>query len=215
KWPTDTGKAKLQTEVKIAYDDQFIYFGITAELSDKPPVIQSLKRDVNPYYSDGVSVVLDPSGKNTSGYTFGVNAANAQMEGIAQVNSASFEWDAKWYSQTRIHNENWTAELAIPFKSLRFPEGQNDWSINFIRNDMTNNCFSTWNQVPIQFFGANLNCLGKISFENDIPKVKSNNAFIPYVSAKLDEEQKTFSSSANAGIDAKIAVNSSLNLDAT
>ena len=103
KWPTDTGKAKLQTEVKIVYDDQFIYFGIKADLSDKPPVIQSLKRDVNPYYSDGVSVVLDPSDKNTSGYTFGVNAANAQMEGIVQVNDASFEWDAKWYSQTRIH----------------------------------------------------------------------------------------------------------------
>ena len=67
-------------------------------LADKSPVIQSLKRDVNPYYSDGVSVVLDPSGKNTSGYTFGVNAADAQMEGIVQVNSASFEWDAKWYS---------------------------------------------------------------------------------------------------------------------
>ena len=57
---------------------------------------------------------------------------------------------------------------------------------------MTNNCFSTWNQVPIQFFGANLNCLGKISFEDNTPQVKSNNAFIPYVSAKLDEEQKVF-----------------------
>src|SRR5450631_1913931 len=77
KWPTDNGKAKLQTEVRIAYNDQYIYFGIKAWLGDKAPVIQSLKRDINPYYSDGVSVVLDPSGKNTSGYTFGVNAAGA------------------------------------------------------------------------------------------------------------------------------------------
>ena len=131
-------------------------------MAEKSPVIQSLKRDVNPYYSDGVSVVIDASGKNTSGYTFGVNAAGAQMEGIAQVNSASFDWDTKWYSATRIYKGYWTAELAIPFKSLRFPESQKQWGINFIRNDMTNNCFSTWNQVPIQFFGANLNCLGKI-----------------------------------------------------
>src|SRR3954466_14592792 len=139
----------------------------------------------------------------------------AQMEGIAEANSASFEWDAKWYSATKIFKGYWTAELAIPFKSLRFPKSQKQWGINFIRNDMTNNCFSTWNQVPIQFFGANLNCLGKISFANDVPRVKSNNAFIPYVSAKLDEEQKTFSSSVSAGFDAKIAINSSLNLDAT
>lgn len=67
KWPTDMGKAKLQTEIKILYDGQFIYFGIKAILGDKTPVIQSLKRDVNPYYSDGVSVVIDPSGEHTSG----------------------------------------------------------------------------------------------------------------------------------------------------
>src|SRR4030095_9614975 len=196
-------------------DEQFIYFGIKAEMSDKDPVIQSLKRDVNPYYSDGVSVVIDASRKNTSGYTFGVKAAGAQMEGIVEVNSDSFDWDAKWYSSTKIFKEYWTAELAIPFKSLRFPKNQTQWGINFIRNDMTNNCFSTWNQVPIQFFGANLNCLGKISFEDDMPHVKSNNAFIPYVSVELDQEEKKFSSSLNAGFDAKIAVNSSLNLDAT
>lgn len=215
KWPTDNGKAKLQTEVRIAYNDQFIYFGIKAFMTDKDPVIQSLKRDINPYYSDGVSVVIDPSNKSTSGYTFGVNAAGAQMEGIVEVNSASFNWDTKWYSGTKIFKGYWTAELAIPFKSFRFPKSQTQWGINFIRNDMTNNCFSTWNQVPIQFFGANLNCLGKVFFADDTPLVKSNNAFIPYVSAKADEEQKDFSFALNAGMDAKIAINSSLNLDAT
>jgi Domain of unknown function (DUF5916)/Carbohydrate family 9 binding domain-like len=215
KWPTDNGEAKLQTEVKIVYNDQFIYFGIKAYLGDKDPVIQSLKRDINPYYSDGVSIVIDPSGKSTSGYTFGVNAAGAQMEGIVEVNNASFDWDTKWYSGVKMFKEYWTAELAIPFKSFRFPKNQKQWGINFIRNDMTNNCFSTWNQVPIQFFGANLNCLGKISFAEDVPRVKSNNAIIPYVSAKADEEEKIFSSSVNAGFDAKIAINSSLNLDAT
>lgn len=39
---------------------------------------------------------------------------------------------------------------------------------------------STWNQVPIQFFGANLNCLGKMYFENEVPLIKSNNAFIEF-----------------------------------
>jgi len=170
---------------------------------------------VNPYYSDGVSVVIDAADKNTSGYTFGVNAAGAQMEGIVEVNNDSFDWDTKWYSSTKIFKGYWIAELAIPFKSLRFQKSQKQWGINFIRNDMTNNCFSTWNEVPIQFFGANLNCLGKIFFADDMPQVKSNNAFIPYVSARFDQDAKTFSSSLNAGLDAKIAITSSLNLDAT
>jgi Domain of unknown function (DUF5916)/Carbohydrate family 9 binding domain-like len=215
KWPVDSGKAKLQTVVKIIYDNQFIYFGIKAYLGDKPVVLQSLKRDINPYYSDGVSVVIDPSGKNTSGYTFGVNAAGAQMEGISEVNSVSFDWDAKWFSATKIYKEFWTAELAIPFKSFRFPKTQAQWGINFIRNDMTNNCFSTWNQVPIQFFGANLNCLGKISFAAGAPTVKNNNAIIPYLSAKLDEQQHNYKANVDAGFDVKVAINSSLNLDLT
>lgn len=215
KWPTDSGRAKLQTEVSVTYNEQYIYFAIKAYLSGREPVIQSLKRDVNPYYSDGVSVVLDPSGKSTSGYTFGVNAAGAQMEGIVEVNSDTFDWDTKWYSATKMYNGYWTAELAIPFKSFRFPRNQTQWGVNFIRNDMTNNCFSTWNQVPVQFFGANLNCLGKMVFKGDAPQVKSNNVFIPYVSVKMDQEQKAITSSFNAGMDAKIAINSSLNLDAT
>jgi hypothetical protein len=215
KWPTDLGKATLQTSIKIVYDELFIYFGIISGLADKEPVLQSLKRDINPYYSDGVSLVLDPSNKSTSGYTFGVNAAGAQMDGIVQVNSASFDWDTKWYSATRIHKNSWSAELAIPLTSFRFPKNQTQWGINFIRNDMTNNCFSTWNQVPIQFFGANLNCLGKIVFADGPPMVKSNNAFIPYVSGIMDQEQKKVSFSFNSGLDAKIALNSSLNLDAT
>ncbi len=215
KWPTDSGRAKLQTEVHIIYDDQYIYFGIKAFLGDKMPVIQSLKRDVNPYYSDGVSVVLDPSGKNTSGYTFGVNAEGAQMDGIVQVNNATFDWDTKWYSATKMFKGYWTAELAIPFKSFLFPRDQSWWGLNFIRNDMTNNCFSTWNQVPIQFFGANLNCLGKMVFAGDLPRLKRNFAFIPYISANTGEHGKEYSSTLNAGLDAKIAVNSSLNLDLT
>src|SRR4030095_3038299 len=165
---------------------------------------------------DGVSVVLDPSGKSTSGYTFGVNAGGAQMEGIVEINSDSFDWDSKWFSASRIDSTEWTAEIAIPFKSFRFPKGQKIWGINFIRNDMTNNCFSTWNQVPIQFFGANLNCLGKIELADGTPEIGRNNAFIPYLSAKLDQDaEKKFTSKLNAGFDAKIALGSSLNVDAT
>jgi hypothetical protein len=140
----------------------------------------------------------------------------AQMEGIVQVNSDSFEWDAKWYSASRKEKEYWTAELAIPFKSFRFPKNQTQWGINFIRNDMSNNCFSTWNRVPIQFFGANLNCLGKMSFADGMPEIKSNHSFIPYLSAKMDQANNSLSGpSLNAGLDAKIALGTSMNLDAT
>jgi Domain of unknown function (DUF5916)/Carbohydrate family 9 binding domain-like len=219
KWPTDTGAAVLQTEVLITYNDQYLYLGIKAYHTDKELVIQSLKRDVNPYYSDGVSIVLDPSNRNLSGYTFGVNAAGAQFEGIAEVNNASFEWDAKWFSGVQRFKDYWTAELAIPFNSLRFPSGQTHWSMNFIRNDMTNNCFSTWNRVPLQFFGANLNYLARLSFADSPPQSKHNYALFPYITTGLHQDRAEngggTSSDFNGGIDAKVALTASMNMDLT
>ena len=48
-----------------------------------------------------------------------------------------------------------------------------------------------------------------------MPRLKRNYAFIPYISANTGEQVKSYSSTLNAGLDAKIAVNSSLNLDLT
>ena len=214
KWPIDTGLAKLQTQVRLLYDEKFLYVFAIMQVEDDNLVIQSLKRDINPYYSEGFSIVLDPTGQKASGFTFGVNASGAQFDGIAQYNSASFEMDSKWYSATRRFEKYWTAELAIPFKSLRFPADRSGWGVNFIRNDMRNNCFSTWNRVPIQYFGANLGCLGNAFFEGVPRKPSNNNSFIPYINTNVTHDSST-RIKFHAGLDARIAVNSSLNLAAT
>lgn len=220
KWPLDTGQAKLQTEVRLAYDDKFLYVHAKMYLSDKKPVIQSLKRDGNiqgPYYNEGISIVLDPGNQKASGLTFGVNAGGAQFDGIVQYNSASFEMDTKWYSATMQYKNYWTAEFAIPFKILRFPAANTPWGVNFIRNEMTNNCFSTWNRVPVELFGSNLGCLGEMVFNEYPSKPKNNNVFIPYLNTSFSRDNNTHTNNTqfNAGLDAKIAVNSHLILDAT
>jgi hypothetical protein len=215
KWPLDTGRAKLQTEIKVVYNDKFLYLFAKMYVNKKNLVIQSLKRDVNPYYSEGISVVLDPNDQKSSGFTFGVNAGDAQFDGIVQLNSDSFDWDSKWYSATKRYPGYWTAEIAIPFKSLRFPSNKKVWGINFIRNDMANNSFSTWNRVPLEYFGANLGYLGKAIFNNAPHTPANNNSFIPYVKEEIFHDSGGASSHLHAGIDAKIAVTSSLNLAAT
>jgi len=214
KWPIDTGLAKLQTQVRLLYDEKFLYVFAIMQVQDDNLVIQSLKRDINPYYSEGFSIVLDPTGQKASGFTFGVNASGAQFDGIAQYNNASFEMDSKWYSATRRFEKYWTAELAIPFKSLRFPADRSGWGVNFIRNDMRNNCFSTWNRVPIQYFGANLGCLGNALFDGVPRKPSNNNSFIPYINTNVTHDSSN-RIKFHAGLDARIAVNSSLNLAAT
>jgi Domain of unknown function (DUF5916)/Carbohydrate family 9 binding domain-like len=214
KWPIDTGLAKLQTRVRLLYDDKYLYVFAVMEVRNNNLVIQSLKRDINPYYSEGFSIVLDPSGQKASGFTFGVNASGAQFDGIAQYNSVSFEMDSKWYSATRRYEKYWTAEMAIPFKTLRFSADKSVWGINFIRNDMANNCFSTWNRVPVQYFGANLGCLGNAAFAGIPKKPSNNNSFIPYINTNISHDSST-KLNFHAGLDARIAVSSALNLAVT
>ena len=123
--------------------------------------------------------------------------------------------DSKWYSATRRFEKYWTAELAIPFKSLRFPADRSGWGVNFIRNDMRNNCFSTWNRVAHSIFRCQPGLPGKCTIFDGVPrKPSNNNSFIPYINTTVTHDSST-RIKLHAGLDARIAVNSSLNLAAT
>ena len=218
KWPQDTGLAASQTEAYFFFDNEFLYFGmICHETSSKADVISTLKRDVGHWNSDAIAVVLDPLNQKMNGYIFGVNIGGAQTEGLISPSNTSFEWDAKWYSAVKVYDKKWTAEIAIPFKTIRY--GANlDWGVNFIRNDVKNNEYSTWSRIPRQFRGTDLGYTGILTFDKKPKSSKSNIVLIPYIfgSASRDfEEDSVTIIKANTGLDAKIAITPTLNLDVT
>ena len=228
-YPTDDARANadIQTEVMMSYDDNFIYLGITCKGSG-PYVIPSLKRD-NPNFwqGDAFSVVFDPVNERTNGFSFGVNPAGVQLESLITgqtgtrgsnnrqgINDA---WDNKWFVNTQIHDDSWTAEMAIPFKSLRFGE-KKTWGVNFIRSHSASNSYHTWSPVPVQFRGVDLGYTGALIWEEAPRKVRNNISIIPYALAgrsKDFEEGTPQTNDFRVGTDAKIAVTSSLNLDVT
>ena len=220
KFPTDGGQAKRQTKVQIAYDDNFIYFGVEAIDSGKA-VIQSLKRDFGHDGQDGFAVLLDPQNQRTNGFFFVVSAFNSQSEDQKSEASdnISWSWDNKWYSQTtQKPNGGWFAEMAIPFKSLRYDAAKTNWGINFVRVDVKTNEYSCWTPVPVNFSSHDLGYTGKLNWPSAPPVAKSNIAIIPFVSASANESKQTnekLTVYGSTGVDAKIAVNSSLNLDLT
>jgi len=83
KWPVDSGFALAQTEVKITYDQNFLYVAAKNYQRRQDLVIQSLKRDNEEGHwgSDGFTLVVDPMNKQNNGFLFGVNAGGAQLEG--------------------------------------------------------------------------------------------------------------------------------------
>jgi Domain of unknown function (DUF5916)/Carbohydrate family 9 binding domain-like len=219
KWPKDQGKAAYQTEVKMTYDDDNLYVAFKAYVN-KEPVIQTLKRDGSNYWlGDGVMVLIDALNQRAQALAFAINAGGAQSDGIMQPNiGISWDWDGKWYSAVNQFEGYYTGEMAIPFQTLRFKEGQNEWGINIIRNDMATNSFSTWTNVPVAFPGVDLGYLGTLQFADKMTKAKANRVIIPYTTATVKKDYKENTPAQfkpGIGADAKIALNSSLNLDLT
>ncbi len=221
KFPTDIGKPQRQTTVKVAYDDKFIYFGFTCYDSTKP-FISSLKRDIGHDGSDGVGIILDPTNQRTNGFVFVVNALNAQSEDQLPFpdggGTPAWSWDNKWFSATKSFPDRWQAEIAIPFKSIRYTAEKLLWGLNFVRVDTKSNEYSTWTHMPMNFRSMDLGYTGALIWKQPPPQAANNIVFIPYITGNISSDQENgvaTSASGNAGFDAKVALNSSLNLDLT
>jgi hypothetical protein len=218
KFPTDIGQPKRQTLVKVLFDDKFVYFAITCQDSTKA-FIQSLKRDIGHDGNDGVAIVLDPLNQKSNGFWFVVNAYNAQSEGLLNGNAElDMSWDNKWFSATRRFEGGWSAEIAIPFKTLRYKPDNKDWGVNIVRIDTKANEYSVWSKVPVNFRTYDMGYTGVMSFPQFPPAIGGNASLIPYVIGGVNSDKDAGMAAEgkfNAGFDAKLSVSSSLNLDFT
>ena len=223
-FPYDTSKSKLRTEFRATYDDDFIYFSVVAY--DNHPgsyVISSLRRDFRGPGLDGVSVILDPFQDVTNAFFFGLSPAGVQREGLISNGYLNREdldlsWDNKWYSSTKVYDDHWIAEFAIPFKTLRYRSGQKRWNIKYYRQDSKENERALWPMTPRFFEPGNLNYHGEMIWDHETSQPGANVSLIPYI-AGLSSRDFTSgdkaTGSVQAGGDAKIAVTPSLNLDLT
>lgn len=218
--PIDTGYAATPTEVKVSYDDRQLYFGITChERIPGPNIIESLRRDFSFGANDNFLIFIDTYNDQTNGFSFGASAGGAQWDGIqSNGGSVSLDWDCKWESAVQHYDTYWVIEMAIPFRNLQFKAGVDQWGINFSRMDVKANEKSSWAPVPRQFPTANLGFAGTLQWDAPPPKPKTNYSLIPYVAARTARDYETDQSDPlkmDAGMDAKISLTPSLNLDLT
>lgn len=223
-FPTDTAKAKFDTDVKMCYDHKNIYvLAYMHDTTKKDFVIQSYKRDFSIKNTDAFVLSISPLNDKMNGFSFGSSPVGAQREGLIALSGAggvTTAWDNKWFCETSRDANGWYAEYKIPFKTLRFKKGSNDWGINFARFDLKNNENSTWVKVPLNFNLSHLGFMGNLHFDEPVKKSGANIVFIPYVTGGasfnyLIAPNPKIKNLASAGFDAKLGVTSSLNLDLT
>ena len=222
-FPYDTSFSNTNTTVKLLSDKQFLYIGAICydRMKDKQYVITSLKRDYAYLNNDAFSVHINPFNDLTNGFTFTVNPYGVQMEGLIQGGGSfgiASDWDNKWYSETHRFDGGYIVEMAIPFKTLRFNVGDSFWRVNFSRVDLKTNERSAWKPVPRNLNLSSLVNTGRMFFQKLPVKPKFNAALIPYVIANIDQPNSSidkFNIKPNVGLDAKIVLTPSLNLDIT
>jgi Domain of unknown function (DUF5916)/Carbohydrate family 9 binding domain-like len=150
--PREGDAATEDTEVRVLYDNQNLYIGVLAR--DREPqriIVNDLKKDFTVANSDGFELVLDTFRDERNGYVFSINPAGAKAD--AQMANEGREtnrsWDGVWTTQSQVTEEGWTAEIAIPFRTLKFTSAETQtWGVNFLRRVRRRNEESLWAPLP-------------------------------------------------------------------
>ncbi len=134
-FPNEGAAPSERTELKILYDDTYVYFGVLCHDSRPELINRRLGRRDNPPASDMVTVMLDPLLERRTAYAFSVNAGGVLQDGLySEETQFSTDWDAVWEGSAAEHPGGWSAELRIPLSALRFSVADEQrWGLNVRR----------------------------------------------------------------------------------
>ena len=150
--PNEGQPATERTEVWILADRDHLYIGVRCHDSQANRIVANdMRRDGrNIGQNDNLSIVIDSFYDRRNGYEFLVNAvggmADAQITDERDVNR---DWNTVWQSRARRDAGGWTAEMAFPFRSLRYrPGAAQVWGLNIRRTIRWKNEFVYLSPVP-------------------------------------------------------------------
>ena len=224
-FPSDSVRANGSTKMFMCFDNEALYVAAICESISNNYAIANLKRDYGFMDNDNISFIFDTFNDKTNAYLFGMNVYGARREALISnggktFNSFNPSWDNKWDGESRIHGNYWICELKIPFKTIRFNEGDSLWRFNCYRNDKQCNEITSWVNIPRENILTDLTYMTDMIWEEPLSKPGKNISVIPYVSYSNSRDfedtlQLRADAKFNIGGDAKISLSSSMNLDLT
>ncbi len=133
--PGNNTPAPQKTTVRVLYNSRFLYFGFHCFDNHPSEIRAHLSDRDNAFDDDFIGVILDTYDDHQRAYEVFVNPVGVQMDGLRNGNNEDMSFDMVWYSKAAMNDSGYTAEMAIPFQSLRFPASDDqNWGIEFFRN---------------------------------------------------------------------------------
>jgi hypothetical protein len=227
--PVEGAPATEKTEVRVAYDNQKLYFGIYAHYSDVS-LRRANRSDRDKLDNDDtVTITLEPFLDYLRGYSFAVNGYGVQRDSMIVVQNAASDaggnvsFNALYDSGGQLADDGWTAEIAIPIKSLRYPSRKSGephrWGFQVRREIKSKDEFVVWSPVSRN----NPNFLGQIGTLTGMTDFSTQRNFelLPTFTAVSSGRLNTTSgeyatdTAKDAGVGLKYGINSNLTLDFT
>ena len=233
--PVEGAPASEDTEVYIAFDSAHLYVAMYAHYSD-PGLVRANRADRDQARSDDtISVYLDTFLDQQRAYVFTLNGYGVQGDslmgsgrrggfrggsGVAPRGDSS--WDALFDSGGTLVDDGWTAEMAIPFKSLRYPSAGGErrrWGFQIVRSIRGKDETVVWAPVSRDVSGF-LPQMGLLDGLSNL-STSRNLEILPTVTAiqvgSLDTTTGGFGEERQpeGGVNLKYGVTSNLTLDFT
>ncbi|MGY9105347.1 MAG: carbohydrate binding family 9 domain-containing protein [Alphaproteobacteria bacterium] len=125
-----------RTIVRIMYDENNFYFNVYAYDSEPDQIIvRTMERDGEIFTGDNVGFYLDPGPTRRDAYSFQFGPSGGRNDSLILNNNTELdEWDPIWILNTRRVPDGWVAEIAIPFRSLSYEEGESEWGFDVTRD---------------------------------------------------------------------------------
>ena len=224
----DTGTpASERTVVRILFTDTKLYFGVWVYQTDVSTVLANELRYDQPQMhrqDDTIAIMLDTFHDHRNGYEFLFNALGTRGDWACTEEGRHWNrfWDPVWDVATKRNSDGWTAEVEIPFKSIRYRNDGGRWGINIRRAILHRNEWVHATAISPAYAHPDQG-IGQLSAAADLyglEGIKGGRSveIKPYISVDssaevpgLDRSQSGF----EPGVDLKYGFTPSLNLDLT
>ena len=216
--PGDGVPATQQTTAYLSYDDDNLYVAFYCK--DDPALVRARYAKHDQIMTDDrITFALDTFHDHHRAYWFDVNPFGIQADGnVTDGVEDDPSWDTIWHAEGKMTADGYVTLAAIPFKSLRFPDAEEQtWGLILGRWINRNNEFSLWPTISrsrpgwVQQ-GGDLEGIRKISSGRNLQ-------VIPYGSLRssksLDTAAGRFDRSREfrGGMDGKAVIKDAFTLD--
>jgi len=117
--------ADLRTDVRIAYDDRYIYFAFHCFDNEPDKIRTTISRRDAAFSDDWIALSLDSAGTSQTAYHLFVNPSGIQMDALnTSASGEQFEADLIWDSVGKITDDGYVVEIRLPLQSIRFQSGR-------------------------------------------------------------------------------------------